>query len=57
MHLNWNLQIIYGYHFFNQPRSDIVVFAIIDFQIHNILVIKWKYGIGPSDIITFNEEL
>ena len=24
---------------------------------YNILVIKCKHGIGPNDIITFNEEL
>ena len=43
--------------FLDQPQSDIVVFAVITFQIYNILVSKWKHGIGPIDIITFNEEL
>ena len=43
--------------FFDQPQSDIVVFAVIDFQIYNILVSKWKNGIGPIDIITLNDEL
>ena len=42
--------------FLDQPQSDIVFFAIIYFQIYHILVSKWKHGIGPNDIITFNEE-
>ena len=32
-------------------------FAIINFQIYNILVLKWKHEIVPIDIFTFNEEL
>ena len=43
--------------FIDQAQSDIVVFAIINFQIYDILVTKWENGIGPNDIITFNEEL
>ena len=42
--------------FLDQPQSDIVVFAIITFQLHNILVTKWKHRIGPNKIITFNQE-
>ena len=41
--------------FINQPQSDIVFFAIIKFQIYNILVTKWKHGIGHNDIITFSK--
>ena len=43
--------------FINQTHSDILVFAIITFHIYNITVTKCKHGIGPYDIITFNEEL
>ena len=43
--------------FLYQPKSDITVFVIINFQIYNILVTKWKHGIVPSNITTFNEEL
>ena len=43
--------------FLDQPRSNIVVFARISFQIYNILVTKYKHRIGPNNIITFNEEL
>ena len=43
--------------FLDQPHSDIVVSAIIYFHIYNILVTKWKDGIGPNDMITLNEEL
>ena len=43
--------------FLDQPHSEIVVFAIINFQIYNILVLKRKHEIVPIDIITFNEEL
>ena len=57
MHVNWNFQIIYGYHFLDQPQSDILFFATITFKIYNILVTKWKHGICPNDIITFNGEL
>ena len=43
--------------FNDQPHSDIVVFEVITFHIYNILVPEWKHGIGPIDIITFNDEL
>ena len=43
--------------FLDQPQSDSVVFEMINFQIYNIMVTKWKHGIGPNDIITSNEEL
>ena len=43
--------------FLDQPQFEIVVFAIITFQIYHIIVSKWKHGIGPIDIVTFNEEL
>ena len=43
--------------FLDQPQSGILVSAIIAFHIYNILVTKWKYGIGPNDLITLNEEL
>ena len=43
--------------FCEQPHSDTVVFATITYQIYNILVTKWKHGIGPNDIISFNGEL
>ena len=42
--------------FLDQPQFDIVVFAIINFQIYNNLVTKQKHGIGPNYFITFNEE-
>ena len=41
--------------FLDQPQSDIVVFVMINFQIYNILVHKWKHGVVPNDIISFNE--
>ena len=41
--------------FIDQTRSDIVFFAIITFHIYNILVTKWKHGIGPNDVIIFNK--
>ena len=43
--------------FLDQPQSEIAVFEIINFRIYNIVVKKCKHGIGPNDIITFNEEL
>ena len=43
--------------FLDQLHSDILFFATITFKIYNILVTKWKHGIGPNDIITFNGEL
>ena len=39
----------------DQSQSDIVVFEIIYFHLYKILVTKWKHGICPNDIITFNE--
>ena len=41
--------------FLDEPHSDIVVLAIINFHIYKILVTKWKHLIGPNDKITFNE--
>ena len=41
--------------FIEQPHSDMVVFEMINFQINKFLVKKWKYGIGPKDIITSNK--
>ena len=41
--------------FIDQPQYDILVFAITTFQIYNILVSKCKHGVGPIDLITFNE--
>ena len=41
--------------FLNQPHSAIVVFSIIHFEIYIIIITKWKHGIGPNDIIIFNE--
>ena len=43
--------------FLDLPHYNIVVFAIINFHVYNILVKQWKHVIGPNDIITFNEEL
>ena len=43
--------------FLDQPQSYIAVFEMINFRVHNILVTKWTYGIGPDNIIAFNEEL
>ena len=43
--------------FLDKPQSHVVVFTIITFQIDNILVTKWKHGIGTNDIIIFNGEL
>ena len=43
--------------FLDQPQYDIVVFSIINCHIYNIIVAKCKHGIGPNDIISFNEEL
>ena len=30
-------------------------FGITTFQVYEILVKKWKHGMGPNDIITFNK--
>ena len=57
MHVNLNLWIIYGYHFLTNHKFNIVVFAVITFQIYNIILSKQKHGIGPIDIIKFNYEL
>ena len=43
--------------FLDQPQYDVVVFAIITFQIYHILASEWKHVIGLIDIIIFNEEL
>ena len=43
--------------FLDKSHSDILIFTIISFQMYEILVTKWKNGIVPNDIITFNEEL
>ena len=43
--------------FLVQHQLDILVFAIITFHIHNIIVPNWKHGICHNYIITFNEEL
>ena len=43
--------------FIDQPQSEVVVFAMITFHIYTILVKKRKYGIGPNNIFSFNEEL
>ena len=32
-------------------------FVIIYFQTYKILIIQWKHGISPNDIITFNKVL
>ena len=37
--------------FIDQHQSDVVVFAIINFQIYNILVQKCKHEIGTNDKI------
>ena len=51
----------FAYHlwlpFLDQPQFDILVFEMINYQIYNIMETEWKHGIGPNDIITFNEEL
>ena len=43
--------------FIDQTHYEILVFAIINLQIYNIILSKWKHGIGTIDITTFNEEL
>ena len=43
--------------FLDKLQSDILVLAIITFRVYNIMVKKWKHGIGPNDILSFNEEL
>ena len=43
--------------FLYQPQSDIVLFAMINFHIYNIIVTKCKHVIGPNIITSFNEEL
>ena len=42
--------------FIDQRQYDIVVFAINIFLIYKIIVSKWKHGIGPDDIITFDKK-
>ena len=41
--------------FLDLPQSDIIAFSIITFHIYKIMVTKWKHGIGPNDLITFNK--
>ena len=41
--------------FLDQPKSVIVIFAMINFHIYNILVTKWKYIIGTNNLFPFNE--
>ena len=43
--------------FLDKLHSDIEVFAMITFQIYKILLTRRKHGIGPNEIISFNEEL
>ena len=43
--------------FIDQTQSGILVCAIITFHIYNIRATKCKHGIGPNDIILFNEQL
>ena len=43
--------------FLHQFQSEILVFAMITFHMDNTLVQKWKHGIGPNYIISFNEIL
>ena len=37
--------------FLDQPQSYFVVSTIFNSQIYKIVVIEWKHGIGPNDII------
>ena len=57
MLVNWNFLDHLWLQFLDQTQSDIVVFAIIYFQIYNMLVTKWKHRIVPNDIISFDKEL
>ena len=41
--------------FIDQHQSDIAVFARNTVQIYNNIVTKWKHGIVPNDILTFND--
>ena len=43
--------------FLDQPKSDVLVFDIINIYINIIVVTKWKYAILTNDLIQFNEEL
>ena len=43
--------------FLDQQQYEIVAFAMITFQIYNIMVTKGNHGIGPNYLITFNEKL
>ena len=43
--------------YLDKPQPDIIVFAIITYQIYNILVTKWKHRIGTNDITSLNERL
>ena len=52
-------KLVFYYHwwlpFLDQTHPDVVVLTIIDLYIYNIIVEKWKHGVGPNYIITFNE--
>ena len=37
--------------FLDQPKSDVVVFAIIYFEIYKNLVTKWEHGISTDNTI------
>ena len=43
--------------YLDKTQYDIIDFAIITYQIYNILVTKWKHRIGTNDIISLNEIL
>ena len=43
--------------FLDQPQSDNIYFPIIIFQIYNIVVKEWKYGVDPNDINKSSKEL
>ena len=42
---------------FDQPQSDVVVFAIIYFGKYIYLVTEWKHGVYINYIVTFCETL
>ena len=46
-----NLQL----QFIDQLQSDIVIISIVTFHIYKSLLQKWKYGIGPNNIQSFNK--
>ena len=55
--VNQNLQIIYDHHFLTNHSLTLQFLQVINFQIYNILVTKYKYERGHNDIIKINEEL